>query len=277
MLTSVRTVTLMLVLAASLAGCVAGTDVGGHHGVVQHDLSDTSGVVSVLSLLTIGFVTGLSHCVGMCGPLVSAFSMRRPKRSAALIVPLVVYQAGRLSTYVLIGLVMGVIGASVHIAALVQGWQVGLALVFGALMLTIALSLTGWVPVGRWSGSVHVGRHVAAWARRLVASEHPAAPFGLGLANGMLPCGPVYAMALLAATMPVVWQGGALMLVFGLGTVPAMLAVGFALPSLAPAMRGRLFRLAAILIALLGVQQILRGLALAGLVDHLQVGRVMLW
>ena len=93
----------------------------------------------------------------------------------------------------------------------------------------------------------------------------------------MLPCGPVYAMALLAASMQSLWQGGLLMLAFGLGTVPAMLAAGFSLASLGPAMRSRLFRLAALLIALVGLQQILRGLALAGLLDHFHVGPIMLW
>ena len=267
---------LILIVGAAPAGYAA--DSTGHeHRDHFLGVSDTLGPASVLILLTTGFLTGLSHCVGMCGPLVSAFAVQRSQRGGSLTRPLLLYQLGRLSSYVSIGLATGAIGSSVRLAAVGRGWQVGLALFIGTLMLVIALGLSGVIRARHWPVSAFVGNHVASWLRRAIASNHPAAPLGLGLANGMLPCGPVYAMALLAAGMQSLWQGGLLMLAFGLGTVPAMLATGFSLASLGAVMRTRLFRLAALLIALVGLQQILRGLALAGLLDHFRVGPIMLW
>ncbi len=243
----------------------------------MHGLSSTLSSTTIFILLATGFLTGLSHCVGMCGPLVSTFSVQQRQMKGAVTVPLLMYQFGRLSTYVLIGLIMGAIGSSLQMAALGQGWQIGLSVFIGIMMLMIGLSLMGVIPGLRWLESASIGKQIGEWMRWLMLSNHLAAPYGLGMANGMLPCGPVYAMALLAATTQSPWHGGSLMLLFGLGTLPAMLGMGFAFATLSVALRDRLYRMAAALIILIGVQQVLRGLALAGLLNHFHVGGVMIW
>lgn len=230
-----------------------------------------------LILLTTGFFTGLSHCAGMCGSLVSAFSIQQKQMKGSVTIPLLLYQCGRISTYVLIGLIMATIGSSLQMAALGQGWQVGLSVFVGMMMLAIGLRLMGVFSSLHWLESAVLAKWVGERIRQLMISTHPVAPYGLGIANGMLPCGPVYAMALLAATSESPLRGGLIMLFFGLGTLPAMLGMGFIFAKLSVALRSRLYRLAAVLIILVGVQQVLRGLALGGLIGHLHVGILMIW
>jgi len=190
---------------------------------------------------------------------------------------LLMYQCGRISTYVIIGLITATIGSSLQLAALGQGWQVGLSIFVGLMMLAIGLSLMGLFSGLRWLESAGLARWVGERIRQMMMSKHPAAPYGLGMANGMLPCGPVYAMALLAATSQNPLHGGLIMLLFGLGTLPAMLGMGFVFARLSVALRSRLYRLAAILILLVGLQQIFRGLALGGWLGHFHIGGVMIW
>lgn len=235
------------------------------------------GSTTFLILLTTGFFTGLSHCVGMCGSLVSAFSIQQKQMKGSVTSPLLLYQCGRISTYVLIGLLTATIGSGLQLTALGQGWQVGLSVFVGLMMLTIGLSLMGVFRGLKWIESARLAKWVGERIHQLMSSTHPAAPYGLGMANGMLPCGPVYAMALLAATSANPLQGGLIMLFFGLGTLPAMMGMGFIFANLSVTLRRRLYRLAATLIILVGVQQVLRGMALAGLLDHFHIGAVMIW
>jgi sulfite exporter TauE/SafE len=230
---------------------------------------------SFFILLTTGLLTGLSHCVGMCGPLVSAFAMRRRAERQEVSTPLVLFQLGRLTTYVLLGAILGATGYV--LAAVIRDWQGVIAIFLGLLMALLGLSLLGLLPVQHWLTSVALTRTVSGWMKRLVNSTHPAAPFGLGLTNGLLPCGPIYAMSLLAATSGNPLKGAGLMLIFGLGTLPAMLGMGLSVSHLSLRVRSGLYRVAAILVVLVGVQLALRGLALNGQVSHAALGSMMLW
>ena len=95
--------------------------------------------------------------------------------------------------------------------------------------------------------------------------------------HGLLPCGAVYAVGLLAATSGDALKGASLMLIFGLGTLPAMLGVGLSISALSLRWRGGLYRAAAVLVVLVGVQLALRGLAANGQVRHTAIGSLMLW
>lgn len=256
---------------------LSAADTAHDHSQHMHDNTGTVSSTAWLVLLTTGFFTGLSHCAGMCGSLVSAFSAQQAQLKGAVTRPLILYQCGRISTYSLIGIIMATIGSTLQLAALGQGWQVGLSIAIGIMMLLIGLSLTGVFAGLRRYESVVLARWAGTLISRMMVSSHPAAPFGLGMANGMLPCGPVYAMALLAATAQSPLHGGLIMLMFGLGTLPAMMSMGFIFAKLSIGFRSRLYRFAALLIILVGIQQILRGLALNGTVDHFHVGNLMLW
>ncbi len=235
----------------------------------------TMTAASFFVLLGAGLLTGLSHCIGMCGPLVGAFTMRRRAERQEVTTPLILFQMGRLTTYVLLGAILG--GTGHLLIGIIRGWQGYLSVGLGLLMALLGLSLLGLLPLERWLTSVTLARWVSRWVKNLLGSTHPAAPFGLGLANGLLPCGAVYAMALLAAVSGSPLNGAGIMLVFGLGTLPAMLGLGFSTSFLSLRLRSYLYRAAAILVVFVGIQLALRGLALSGQVSHTAIGSVMLW
>jgi sulfite exporter TauE/SafE len=171
-----------------------------------------------------------------------------------------------------------ILGATGHLfATVIRDGQISLSIIVGPLMALLGLGLLGLLPLQRWLASIKLGRIVASWLRPLLTSDHPAAPFGLGLANGLLPCGPVYTMGLLAATSGDALKGLSVMLLFGLGTLPAMLGFAFTASLLSLRLRSGLYRLAAILVVTIGLQLTLRGLASAGQISHIMVGSMMLW
>lgn len=241
--------------------------------VADHSILSASSGFFVL--LTAGLLTGLSHCVGMCGPLVGAFAMHRRTERKEISTPLALFQMGRLTTYVALGALVG--SAGYLLASLIRDWQGLLSATIGLVTIVLGLSLLGLLPFQHWLASTGLARRVGTWIRRLITSNHPAAPYGLGLANGLLPCGPVYAMALLAAATGNPWRGAGLMLLFGLGTLPTMLGVGFSASLLSIGMRSYLYRVAAVLVVFVGLQLTMRGLALGGQIPHTAIGSVMLW
>ncbi len=230
---------------------------------------------SFFVLLGAGLLTGFSHCVGMCGPLVGAFTLRRRAERQEISSPLILFQTGRLTIYVLMGAILGSTGYI--LASIIRNWQGVFSIALGILTVTLGLSLLGLLPFQRWLASTGLAHFVASWIKQLISSNHPAAPFGLGLANGLLPCGPVYAMALLAATSSDPLKGASVMLIFGLGTLIPMLGLGFSTSLLSIRLRSNLYRIAAILVVIVGLQLTMRGLALGGQVSHGAIGSVMLW
>lgn len=242
---------------------------------VDHTPTTTT---SFVVLLSAGLLTGLSHCVGMCGPLVGAFAARRRAQRQEVSTPLVLFQTGRLTTYLSLGAGLG--GSGYVLVALIRDWQGVAAIALGGLLALMGLSLLGLLPLQRGLAalaSLGLAHWVGGWLRRLLASNHPAAPFGLGLANGLLPCGAVYAMAMLAAASGSPVKGAGIMLIFGLGTLPAMLGFGFSASLLSVPLRTQLYRLAAILMVAVGVQVMMRGLALNGQIGHVTLGSMMIW
>ena len=99
----------------------------------------------------------------------------------------------------------------------------------------------------------------------------------LGLANGFLPCGAVAAVALTAAASAHGGVGALLLLVYGAGTIPVLLAMGLVSTRLRPGLRARWYRVGASLVLVLAVQLILRGLAVMGALPHFRLGAVVFW
>lgn len=163
---------------------------------------------------------GSLHCVAMCGPLVLAFAADNRSRSWRVLANTILYQVGRVGMYGVLGLAIGAIGHLLEI----KDWQRGITLFTGLLLIGMGLfSLFGKrshrlarlqqrlvAPLTRWVGY---------WLYR------PGGHLVVGMLNGLLPCGMVY-MALAAALSAESMQGsGLFMVMFGLGTWPAMLSV----------------------------------------------------
>jgi len=161
------------------------------------------------SALVAGFVGSL-HCIGMCGGFAIACGGRA--RDTFL------WHAGRTATYAILGGLAGAFGSLIP----GPGWVVG---VFsGILIAWFAAGLAGLVPEPHVS--IPGVKHLAT---NLATRTNMAARFGFGMANGLLPCGLVYAALAIpvAAGDPVV--GALAMAAFGFGTAPALTAVALGL------------------------------------------------
>lgn len=187
--------------------------------------------LSLISAFLIGLL-GSTHCLGMCGGIVSAFtfSVRADlRRSAWTLSPyLLAYNAGRIVSYGIAGYIAGAVGAGAFgLLPSESSLQVA-RIVRAGFMIALGLYLAGWWPglqvLEKWGGAVW--RHIEPLGRRFLPVDHPLKAMGIGLVWGWLPCGMVYAVLVGALASGSAGQGSLLMLAFGAGTLPMLLAMG---------------------------------------------------
>ncbi len=219
----------------------------------------------LLASFAIGFLGSL-HCVGMCGGLVTAMSMTREKTWWPGII---VYQFGRITTYTALGLVAGLIGSLFTQDGWLSDAQNIISITAGLLIITLALHIAGWLPdpFARLSSRISKATGLNCAINAAATQDNTGPWYFVGLLNGLLPCGLVYAGIGLSLTAHASWQGAAAMFSFGMGTVPAMMAVPALMRAVTPAMRGNILKLGAILLILIGAFTLLRGTSL-GQHDH---------
>jgi sulfite exporter TauE/SafE len=195
---------------------------------------------------------GSFHCVGMCGPIVLAV----PGKS---IFSKLLYNIGRTITYALMGLVIGIIGEGFSLA----GYQQTLSVIVGAAMLLIViftkykhfdLPLSGAISK-LWIFSKNR-------LTPLFKSESALAPFLIGLINGLLPCGLVYAAIFAAVAMGGMLESSLYMVLFGLGTAPLLIALSIFGNFLTPALRNKFNKVVPYMLGVVAILIILRGLNL---------------
>jgi len=224
------------------------------------------------------FTTGLlggAHCVGMCGGFVLMYSAELgapgggngpAKRAASH----AAYNLGRILTYSVVGGFMGYAGTFVESAGRLRGVQGLVLLIAGGLMVLMGLNLLGVIGGAGWLDSAGIaskGRFGRAF-RSLMQRRGVSAVFGLGLLLGLIPCGLSYTMEIKAASSGGFWQGFSLMTAFGLGTAPALLGVGLFYQLLEAGMRSWIYRLAAVLVLVIGLKTLLHGMAFNGWIPH---------
>lgn len=212
-------------------------------------------MAELFAVFLIGLV-GSAHCVGMCGGFVIALAQVHGKERGRH-VHQVLYYTGKTATYALLGGIAGVLG---HVAgAAFTGLQDVLSIVLGVFLVAIGLGLLGVLK--RFEGPRFLSRlnGLPVLIGRLLKRQTYGATFGLGMANGLLPCGLVYGVLALAAATGDPLQGALTMAVFGLATVPALYGLALASFLMRPAWRLRLNQVGGILVIVLGVITLLRG------------------
>ena len=202
-----------------------------------------------------GGLVGSLHCVGMCGafPLALGAAGRRNVARQLL------YNAGRLNTLVFIGALSGAFGATVIRTGPAATAARGLAIVTGLFMIAIGLEMLGLLRRVTAAGAALAQATVGRLLAGVIRSESRVAPLALGVMNAFLPCHLIYAFAAQAAATASVGAGALTMLAFGLGTVPAMLALGLTRVLARPAVRARLSTVAGVLVIVFGAVTLARG------------------
>jgi sulfite exporter TauE/SafE len=173
------------------------------------------------------FILGLLgslHCVGMCGPIALAlpFSKQRPVHAfwGGL-----TYNLGRISMYAIWGGLIGFFGRGLFI----MGLQSAFSITIGVLMLLavfFSLNLEG--RINRLPLLAKGRQWVMQTMGRYLQSQSLTAQFKVGILNGMLPCGLVYAAIGGAVATGSVVYSVLYMSLFGLGTLPLMLGTAVA-------------------------------------------------
>ncbi len=216
-----------------------------------------------LPLLFLASLLGSSHCVAMCGPYVGLCAARMTSRdgSGRFTLPLrLLFNGGRLAVYVALGALVGAFGKIVLALLDRAGMRGVLALTAGGVSVILGLALLGWIQdPARIFLRLGLDALVRQGTRSALDAPAPVAAVFLGSLQGAFPCALVYAAAARAAAAGSAAGGAVTMLVFGLGTVPAILI----LSSLSPRLLSRLkvWRWAGALVVVVGLLLILRGLA----------------
>ncbi len=203
----------------------------------------------LLSALILGLLGG-GHCLGMCGGLMGALTLAIPAEHRAQRFQLLLsYNLGRICSYAIAGLLLGLAGWAVASSPAAMLLRVIAAL----LLIAMGLYLAGW-----WSGLTRiealgrgVWRHIQPLTRRFMPVTSLPRAILLGGLWGWLPCGLVYSTLLWAASQGDALDSVALMLAFGLGTLPVLLATGMAAERLTALLRKRGVRMAGGLLVIL--------------------------
>lgn len=209
----------------------------------------------LITAMALGLM-GSMHCIGMCGPIALSLPLRGHNLGQKLGGGLL-YNIGRTTTYGVMGLFFGLIGQSFSML----GFQQGISITMGSTMIaTVVLPLLfkNQFKVNIDSLTAPVRRAI----QRLFQDRSFKGLFLIGLANGLLPCGLVYlaiAGAIGTGSAPL---GALFMIVFGLGTLPMMMLIGWMGNFVTATARNRMNKAIPYLTLLIGMLFILRGLTL---------------
>lgn len=207
--------------------------------------------------LIFGLISSL-HCIGMCGPIAMMLPVSRtnPTKKALQIL---LYHAGRLTSYAILGFLFGLLGRGLYLA----GIQQRISIAVGVLMIVMAL-----VPekvFARYNFSRPIYNLISKVKTNLgqqFKRKTPDALFTIGLFNGLLPCGLVYAALFGAVAMQNVGLSTVYMVLYGLGTVPLMSAVVYVANFLSFPFRNKLQKVVPLVTVVIGVLFVLRGMNL---------------
>lgn len=213
--------------------------------------------MDLITAFTIGLVGSL-HCLGMCGPIAIALPLGH-HNWAGKVAGGLLYNAGRIITYGVLGAIFGLLGRGLKLAGL-QQWV--------SILLGIVMILSVLFPVV-FREKINFDRLFSGYASRLTnafrnlfAGKSLSTLLVIGLLNGLLPCGLVYIAVAGAINTNEVLAGVVYMMVFGAGTAPALLALSLAGNAMSMRLRSKLAKAVPVFIVILGILFILRGLNL---------------
>ncbi|WP_324069380.1 MAG: sulfite exporter TauE/SafE family protein [Flavobacterium sp.] len=211
----------------------------------------------VYSAFIFGLISSF-HCIGMCGPIAMMLPVDRTNETKK-VTQIITYHIGKLTTYGILGLVFGLLGRSFYLA----GMQQQLSIIVGILMILVAV-----IPekvFAKYNFSKPVYRLITKVKSSLgqqFKNKSYKSLFTIGLLNGFLPCGMVYVALFGAIAMQNVTLGIGYMLLFGLGTIPMMVAVIYASGLISFSFRGTIQKAIPLVAVIIGMLFIVRGLGL---------------
>ncbi len=205
-------------------------------------------------LFLVGLLTGF-HCIGMCGGFVVGYTASSAKKGKSPYSSHAQYAIGKTLSYTIIGAAFGLLGS---IIAFTPGLRGTVGILAGIFLLLYGLRMLDVIPQLRGFG-IH---RLLPKGFRLKGSS---SPLVIGLLNGlMIACGPLQAIYIMAAGTGSVIEGAKLLLVFALGTLPAMIGFGFFASYVSAKFTKNMLKISGGIVMILGLFMINNGLALTG-------------
>ncbi|MDQ8021899.1 MAG: sulfite exporter TauE/SafE family protein [Moraxellaceae bacterium] len=204
-----------------------------------------------IAVFLVGLLGG-THCAGMCGGIVAALGARQPAQGARWGIHLG-YNLGRISTYTLLGCVLGAIGSAGLLFNELLPVQIGLYVAANLMLVALGLYLIGFTRVLAWPERLghRLWQRLRPWvSRRGVQPASFGTAWPTGMLWGFLPCGMVYSVLGTALVSGSALNGAGLMLAFGLGTLPNLLLAGMLMLRFRQFMQARALRIVSGLLVL---------------------------
>jgi uncharacterized protein len=209
----------------------------------------------LVSAWLVGAMGGL-HCFAMCGGLLGAIAARDAARNGMPVRPLhpartlalhqAAYHAGRITTYALLGAAFGAAGGVTLGAVDLLPLQRAIYVAANLFLLVLGANLViqaRLVPSLQRLGAIAFASALRALQPVMRRTDAPGR-IATGFIWGLMPCALIYSVLPLALMSGSAWQGGAVMLAFGLGTLPNLLAAGVLLGRARRLLSGRIVRAA---------------------------------
>ncbi len=216
-------------------------------------------------LFIVGFLTSF-HCIGMCGGI--AISQTIPDRTSngksrphGWIIPSILYNSGRIIAYTVAG---GIVGGLGQVISLTGIWRGVVPIFGGVFMIVMGINLLGIFPALR-----RLNLRMPYFAAKKIQGKNNYGPFYIGLLSGLMPCGPLQIVQLYALGTGSVVFGALSMFVFSLGTVPLLFSFGMLNSMINKKQAGRILKISAAFVIILGFVMIGRGLSLSGVMIHM--------
>lgn len=237
--------------------------------LVPGQLADTK--MGYGMLFVIGLITSV-HCIAMCGGINLSQCIPQDtaggsqKSSFSAFGPAVLYNLGRVISYTVIGFLLGGIGmllgggSAAGLPVFLQGI---LKLIAGVFMVIMGINMLGIFPWLRRLNP-HMPKFLAAKIGTQKNKNNR--PLIVGLLNGLMPCGPLQSMQIVALAAGNPFVGALSMFLFSLGTVPLMLGLGFGVSALGKKFTGKVMNVGAVLVVVLGLAMLSQGATLSGLI-----------
>jgi hypothetical protein len=213
---------------------------------------DTINFAAIISVALLG---SLGHCIGMCGGFVVAYSSAKIDSTFSKshqFISHLFYSLGRVTSYALLGAIFGYLGSVVSFSREATGY---FYFFIGIVMVLMGLSLMGKI---KFLTSLEMNLGSTSFVKKtfsfLIKSKSILSFYGLGILNGLLPCGLVYFFAISAAATGSALWGAVTMLIFGLTTIPSLLGFGYIIGFLKSGnFRETMIKLASVVIILYGI------------------------
>jgi sulfite exporter TauE/SafE len=220
---------------------------------------------SCFAILLSGIVGGFGHCISMCGPLVATFSLGNTKTG---MLQHLLYNIGRITTYTILGGLVGLSGSLLALTASIQRIQTAILVLSGISIIIMGMATADLLPLSRRIISCSTSSITQNILTHLKGPKSVSTYYPIGIILGFLPCGLTYTALLTAARSAMdaqnpfsgMLQGAFMMLLFGTGTFPALILVGKVTHHVSNKTQKRFYRVASLIMVATGISFVISAL-----------------